>query len=207
VTTAGKWTLVEHQYHSNILELLAVLYGLRALLGDVTGQHIHVRSDNTTAIAYITKMGGIKSVLCDSVAQDIWKWAQIKNCWITASHIPGSQNVVADSLSRKFDEEKEWKLDKSVFKNIIAVWPKPTIDLFASRTNKQLDKYVSWKPDPYALYVDAFTMCWTNYYSYLFPPFNQTSSTVLFLCLHFSNISLGSVGLRYKECLFGLVPI
>jgi ribonuclease HI len=175
VTTAGKWTLVEHEYHSNILELLAVLYGLRALLGDVTGQHIHVRSDNTTAIAYITKMGGIKSVLCDSVAQDIWKWAQIKNCWITASHIPGSQNVVADSLSRKFDEEKEWKLDKSVFKNIIAVWPKPTIDLFASRTNKQLDKYVSWKPDPYALYVDAFTMCWTNYYSYLFPPFSQIS--------------------------------
>ena len=150
-------------------------YGLCALLGDVKDQHIHVRSDNTTAIAYVNKMGGIKSVLCDKVAQEIWKWAQNQNCWITASHIPGSQNSVADSLSRKFDYEKEWKLKKSVFEEIIAVWPKPTIDWFASRTNKQLEKYVSWKPDPYALHVDAFTMCWSSYYTYLFPPFSQIS--------------------------------
>ena len=48
----------------------------------------------------------------------------------------------------------------------------PHIDLFASRINYQLEKYVSFKPDPGAFAIDAFTTDWANLKLYAFPPFN-----------------------------------
>ena len=46
-----------------------------------------------------------------------------------------------------------------------------TIDMFASRLNYQLPKYVSYLPDPHAIAVDAFSVTW-NSIVYLFPPFS-----------------------------------
>ena len=51
-------------------------------------------------------------------------------------------------------------------------WGEPTIDLFASRLNKQINCYASWKPDPEATYVDAFSISWNNHLFYAFPPFS-----------------------------------
>ena len=47
----------------------------------------------------------------------------------------------------------------------------PSIDLFASMNNKKLERYVSWKPDPDAFAVDAFSLDWKNEFYYIFPPF------------------------------------
>ena len=49
---------------------------------------------------------------------------------------------------------------------------KLTIDLFASRLNAQLPTYVSHKPDPFATYIDAFTLNWSGLICYIFPPFS-----------------------------------
>ena len=46
------------------------------------------------------------------------------------------------------------------------------IDLFASRINKQFDQYVSYRPDPFASYIDAFTISWAETKFYCFPPFS-----------------------------------
>ena len=46
------------------------------------------------------------------------------------------------------------------------------IDLFASRLNLKIDKFVSWKADPLAWAVDAFTLTWNNIMFYAFPPFS-----------------------------------
>ena len=48
----------------------------------------------------------------------------------------------------------------------------PDIDLSASRINYQLEKYVSFKPDPSASAIDAFTPDWANLKFYAFPPFS-----------------------------------
>ena len=53
-----------------------------------------------------------------------------------------------------------------------------TVDLFASRINHQLNEYVSWHPDPYAIATDAFTISWTNIKFYAFPPFSIIGRTV-----------------------------
>ncbi|CAB4029694.1 Hypothetical predicted protein [Paramuricea clavata] len=48
----------------------------------------------------------------------------------------------------------------------------PVIDLFASHINKQFDQYVSYRPDPFASDIDAFTISWADTNFYCFPPFS-----------------------------------
>jgi len=128
--------------------------------------------DNSTAVAYINKKGGIKSDLCDILAKDIWVWCYNKNIHISAAHIPGSENIAADFLSRNFNDNHEWQLNPIIFSEISLLFGNPSIDLFASRLNQQVSKYVAWKPDPNAFAVDAFSISWKNEYIYLFPPFS-----------------------------------
>ena len=156
--TQGLWTSHEAQSHINTLELLAIKFGLQSLLNDSRNTHIRIQSDNTTAIAYITEMGECHSAACNSVAQDIWDWAILRHNWLSASFIPGKQNVPADRLSRACNAGTEWQLSPSIFMQISSIFGRPSLDLFASRVNHQLRTYISWHPDPGATYVDAFTV-------------------------------------------------
>lgn len=75
-------------------------------------------------------------------------------------------------MSRNFSDSTEWKLNESILTNMCASLFYPDVDLFASRLNKQLDKYVSWFPGPKAVTSDVFSICWSNYKPYVFPPFS-----------------------------------
>ena len=171
-TAAGIWSDIETGYHINCLEMLAILYGLKSLCKNVNNKHILIRSDNTSAIAYINNMGGIRSANCDTIACNIWNWAIEHNVWLSATHLPGKLNIKADRLSRNLDRSKEWSLNEHVFRTLVEIWPSPQIDLFASRLNNKLEAYISWLPDPYAISIDAFVCDWGNNYSYIFPPFS-----------------------------------
>lgn len=57
-----------------------------------------------------------------------------------------------EKLQEKMNKYEEWMLSTHLFQEIVATWGTPTIDLFASRLNKQLAFDVSWKPDPEATY-------------------------------------------------------
>ena len=71
-STGGFWSLEEQRYHINFLELKAVLLGLKSLCGAFSEKHSVVQTDNTTAVAYINAMGGIKSIPCNEMATMIW---------------------------------------------------------------------------------------------------------------------------------------
>ena len=142
-------------------------------------KHAHVMTDSTKAIAYINKKGGIKSIKCDKIAKDIWHWSYSNQLWISASHIPGVENYEAGALSRKFNDATEWKLNKNIFDKITKAFGiMPNIDLFASRLNKQLESYVSWKSEPEAHAIDAFTVNWSNQINFIFPPFSLLTKVV-----------------------------
>ena len=134
--------------------------------------------DNTTAVSYINEMGGCKSLECNAIAKMIWSWAITKGIWLSASHISGSVNVDADNLSRNLNLNLEWMLSASTFQKIITVYGQPDIDLFVSRLNAQLEDYISWKPDPRARFIDAFTIDWSCFFFYAFPPFCMVSRCV-----------------------------
>ena len=170
--TAGIWSEMEYEYHSNNKELLAILYGLESLCKDIFDMHVLIRSDNTSAVAHVNHMGGIRSDLSDKIAQQIWHWAISHRIWLSAGYIAGSKNTRADKLSRNFSKSTEWMLNPAVFQALVKLWDIPDIDLFASRTNHQVKNYVSWFPDPYALNVDSFSVDWKYNLHYIFPPFS-----------------------------------
>ena len=93
---------------------------------------------------------------------------------MTACHIPGKSNVIADRESRQFSkQDAEWMINKDVlYKALCRLKFYPDIDLFASRLNHQFAKYCSLRPDPNAMIIDAFTFSWSRKKFYCFPPFS-----------------------------------
>ena len=169
--TGGKWTPEEAAHHVNYLELLAVFLTLCTFCKDKARLHIRVSTDNAITVAYLNGMGGRKKQ-CNEVARRIWIWCKNRLIWITAAHLPGVENTRADKQSRDENSNTEWRLDTEIFRSICDVYGTPTVDLFASRLNYQLQPYVSWKPDPGAWAVDALTLTWTEHGFYAFPPFS-----------------------------------
>ena len=52
------------------------------------------------------------------------------------------------------------------FQEIVCRFGKPDIDLFASRLNHKLDKYISFRPYPEAMAAGAFSISLTKQYVY-----------------------------------------
>ena len=158
--------------HINALELMAALFAVRAFTANRTDIHVHLRMDNRTAITYILKMGDTRSTVLLQIAQELWEFSLSNKIILTAEYLPGVLNQQADWESRHFHDSSDWKLNPGVFKTLNQQWGPLEVDLFASRTNCQLSKYVSWFPDPFAMATDAFQISWTDLKGYSFPPFS-----------------------------------
>jgi hypothetical protein len=129
--------------------------------------------DSLIAVSYVREQGGSKSLKCNEKAREIWLWALQRNIWLSSGHIPGKHNCQADFESRNFNEDYEWKLDEAAYvSGINKLQFEPEIEIFASRTNHQIDKFVSWRPEPEAFAVDAFSLNWGKLKIYCFPPFS-----------------------------------
>ena len=170
----GRWASEEQGMNINCLELKAIQLALQSFI-PLYGkcEHIRVMSDNTTAISYINKKGGTHCMTLNDLAVNIWEYCLDKGIHISAAHIPGKHNVLADIASREFRDAAEWKLCPEIFSRLVTKFGRPDIDLFASRLNHQLPTYVSWQPDPDSSFIDAFQMSWKGKFIYAFPPFSM----------------------------------
>lgn len=178
--TGGFWSHEESYKHINELELKAIFLTLRSFTDRVQGKHVLVRCDNVTAVTYVNKMGG-RSAACNTITREIMLWCQSVDIILTANHIAGVNNTEADKMSRLTENNAEWMLDPKVFEQCTNVLGIPSVDLFASRLNNQIPSYVSWKPDPYAMACDAFSISWGKNdieLFYAFPPFNLVTKIV-----------------------------
>ena len=99
-------------------------------------------------------------------------WKMISGCLHAICLVPSIFNINADKSSKEFNEETEWQLHSAIFCKIIDMLGTSDIDLFECRLNHQLAKYVSWKPDPGACHIDAFSFSWSGKFVYIFPPFS-----------------------------------
>ena len=90
----GAWTVLEQRLHINRLELLAVLFAVKAFVHSKLNLFIKVSCDNTTAVVYINNMGGMCQAL-DCISTQIWEWCLAQNCIIEACHMPVVENYDA----------------------------------------------------------------------------------------------------------------
>ena len=169
----GAWSPEEASLHINVLELRGALFAVRAFAMERTGIHVHLRMDNVSAVTYIQKMGGTRSQQLLKEARELWDFCLEKSILLSAEYLPGHLNVRADWESRNLSDSSDWRLEESLFQAINTKWGPFLIDLFASRLNAQVNKYVSWRPDPFAIAVDAFLLEWNMEGAYLFPPFSM----------------------------------
>ena len=113
---------------------------------------------------------------CNSGCRLVWDWCVSNGIWLSAAHIPGASNILADKESRQTLGSCEWALDPSIFAQAVQkVQAKPDIDLFVSRFNYKLKPFVSFKPDPEACAINAFSISWSTYSFYAFPSFSILS--------------------------------
>ena len=125
----------------------------------------------STAGAYLRKEGGNRSPLLNTIAQEILRWSESLAICLASQFIPGSNNVLADALSRPHQlPHSEWSLNITVFQSLCRLWP-VQINLFATSTNHRCLIYFSPYRDPQLAGTDAFLQSWDGLQAYAFPPF------------------------------------
>ena len=82
----------------------------------------------------------------------------------------GKVNVRAERLSSTKQDHTDIRLAPKVFNLIDRRYNPHSVDHFATRDNNLLDRFVSWRPDPSALAVDAFMIPQKGKNPYCFPP-------------------------------------
>ena len=170
--TSGSWTPQESSLHINILELEAVSRALRHFVSSLSNKVVRIFTDNTTVAFYLNKQGGAHSPALSLRAEDTIRWCLDHNILLSAVHIAGKSNILADALSRSHTVlPTEWTLQKKLLPPIWDLWFQPMVDLFATKFSKRLPIYVSPVPDPEAYATDALSISWTNILGYAFPPF------------------------------------
>ena len=134
-------------------------------------------------VSYINKQGGLRSGSLCALLWRLRSWCHPRGIVLRARHIPGRLNVIADKLSRHSQViQTEWSLSLQVFNLLFSSWDLPQVDLFATRFNHKLPKFVSLVPDPAAWAVDALSIPWGTLDVYAFPPVslvNQVASKVM----------------------------
>ena len=74
-STGGQFSITEILMHSNVLELKAILFGLRPLCDHICDSYLKIISDNTIAVHCINNMGRCRSVDGDKITKSNWDWA------------------------------------------------------------------------------------------------------------------------------------
>ena len=126
---------------------------------------------NTTAVACLSHFDTSHSAACYDLTFTIWEWCIAREIRLAAAHIPGKENTAADAEPRKVNVDGQWQLNTLMLQQaLLQLQVQPSVDLSASRINRQMSRYVFYRPDPLAIAVDAFSMSWKETEFYAFPP-------------------------------------
>ena len=169
-TAWGFWSRAEAKRHSNWREATATLLVMRSFSSLLQHRSVLARTDNSANMANINKGGGPSEELT-SVVHRIWDLCSDRSIALRATYRPGQQNQLADTLSRVHRDNSDWMLHPLLFRALEARWGPFSVDLFATRLNRQLPVYYSLQHDPEATAVDAFRQDWSQGRPYGNPPF------------------------------------
>ncbi len=145
---SGLWTGPRLLWHINCLELWAVHLALRQFRPLLLGKHVLVRMDNTAAVSYINRLGGIRSHHMSQLARHLLLWSPTQFKSLRAVHIPGKFNRAADALSRQLSFPGEWRLHPVTIWLIWSRFGEAQVDLFSSPESSHCQLYFSLTEAP-----------------------------------------------------------
>ncbi len=151
--------------------------GLAAVRPLLLGKHVLVRTDNTAAVSYINRMGGIRSRRMSQLARHLLLWSHTWLKSLRAVHIPGELNREADALSRQLTFPGEWRLHPETIRLIWSRFGEAQVDLFASHESSHCQLYFSLAEGP--LGTDTLAHSWPRALcKYVFPPVSLLAQTL-----------------------------
>ncbi len=152
-------------------------FSLAAVPATAVGQARLVRTDNTAAVSYINRLGGIRSHRMSQLARHLLLWSHTQFKSLRAVHIPGQLNRAADALSRQLKFPGEWRLHPETIRLIWSRFGEAQVDLFASPESSHCQLYFSLTEGP--LGTDALAHSWPRALrKYAFPPVSLLAQTL-----------------------------
>jgi hypothetical protein len=167
----GAWPANVKTQTSNFHEMLAVScavksYSSRMLLR--SGIHVRIHSDNSSTVFNIQRKAAARNLF--HPLRDLFNWCDKSDIIISAQHVKGIHNSVADSLSR-LSRSGDYSLKRGVFNRICSTLQvKPVIEMFASGSNRQLPIIISPVLGDNTLVRDALGIRWTGQLNFVHPP-------------------------------------
>ena len=169
-TMSGWWSREQLRHRIERQELQACVWGVVETIRRLKNpQNIHIllRTDNTIALSYLSRgaKGGRKPTL-NRLAQQVWEILQRHKIRLTLQWIPTENNKIADALSRRRPDHQDYKVRKSLIRDVCRQWKLsyPTWDLFATPANTRCKLFNSRHPQPQAQF---FNTLGTNIVEYL----------------------------------------
>ena len=172
LATGGFWGLTERDMSQNAREMAAMDLSLRTFVKWLRGRSVLVLTDSATVCSYINRQGGRFPQL-SRMSETILQWCSAERIALRCTHLPGKLNVRADVRSRWGETMAEWTLCPTVLTQALRQWswPWPTLDLFASRHNRQCEKYYSLRMEPETAGINGLNREWPSQERlYAFPP-------------------------------------
>ena len=164
----GQWSAQQVRSHINRKEIWAGHFSLDRLM--TQGDHVQLSLDSMTAVSFINRMGGTRSLPLCLAALHLWDMVLSRGCWVTAVWVSRDDNQLSDMLSKTQVAVWEFCVNQKILDNLWSHWFLPMVDVFASRDCHALPGYYSWYPDRQALAQDAFSVVRWPQRIYAFPP-------------------------------------
>ena len=118
-STGDQFSINETLMHINVLELKTILFGLKSLCDHICESHINILFENTTAVHCINNMESCRSTGCNEITKSVCDWDIKRRLWLSSAHISGRLNMEADEEFRKTELKTEWKLNRTIFYNVL----------------------------------------------------------------------------------------
>ena len=122
--------MTEKALHINYKELLVVYCSLRNFKMYFQNEYVKIFSDSQIGLQTVSKMGTTKSMVCSDTVKNIWLFCVKSKIWITAAHIPGAENVIADYGSKIGYKDAEWMLNPCFPSRLSTQLPKSHLSIF-----------------------------------------------------------------------------
>jgi hypothetical protein len=158
---SGFWRGKDLNRRIEVKELLTAITAARTFINyfNVTNANVHLQVDNTVALAYVNRLKSGRKAILHFHTKNLRRLLITRNLTVSASWIASEDNVRPDWLSRLKQDRMDYKLNPKIFKKVCQTFQvTPTIDLFATRENRQCKRFVSRQPALGAFWVNALTL-------------------------------------------------
>jgi hypothetical protein len=182
-TLQGHWRGNELNTRIEVKEMRAAALATMEWTAHLKDTRVKLLVDNSITVSYMNKAKGGRKNRLNSLMAQVWKRCRMNRIILDVEWISTHDNVIPDRLSRVHRSRNDYKLHPRIFKQACKRFKiKPTVDLFATRENKQKTaKFCSRFGSPGAWKTNTLTLTqqdmkgqtgWAN------PPWPIISSTI-----------------------------